>query len=60
MNKFLIAGIATTLMFLTSTHSKAQGIPVYDASGYAQLIAQLDAMADDYANQIDQLEELQL
>jgi hypothetical protein len=45
------------LALFASTPSKAQGIPVYDASGYTQLIAQLDAMADDYANQIDQLEE---
>ena len=57
MNKPLIAIIATALMLITPSSSNAQGIPVYDASGYAQLIAQLDAMADDYANQIDQLEE---
>ncbi|MEM7618696.1 MAG: type IV secretion system protein, partial [Pseudomonadota bacterium] len=35
----------------------AQGIPVYDASSFAQLIAQVDAMADDYQKQIEQLEE---
>lgn len=37
--------------------ASAQGIPVYDASSFAQLIAQVDAMADDYQKQIEQLEE---
>ncbi|MEM7621211.1 MAG: type IV secretion system protein [Pseudomonadota bacterium] len=38
-------------------NASAQGIPVYDASSFAQLIAQVDAMADDYQKQIEQLEE---
>ena len=57
MNKYIIIAILFTLMVFSPYPSKAQGIPVYDASGFTQLIAQLDAMADDYANQIDQLEE---
>lgn len=35
----------------------AQGIPVYDAAGFAQLISQIDAMAEDYQKQLEQLEQ---
>lgn len=57
MNKTFLGIIAFKLLLFTPFQTKAQGIPVYDASGYIQLIAQLDAMADDYANQINQLQE---
>ena len=52
---FALTAMVATL--LTTTQAKAQGMPVYDAAGFIQLMAQLDAMADDYANQIGQLEE---
>ncbi len=45
-----------SLLLLTS-NAKAQGIPVYDAAGFVQLIAQVDQMAQDYAKQIEQLDE---
>tara|TARA_R110001592_G_scaffold31482_2_gene110986 strand:- start:12698 stop:13447 length:750 start_codon:yes stop_codon:yes gene_type:complete len=49
--------LSAAIMFLQSADAKAQGIPVYDASSFAQLIAQVDAMADDYQKQLEQLEE---
>ena len=49
--------LSAAIMFLQNTDAKAQGIPVYDASSFAQLIAQVDAMADDYQKQLEQLEE---
>ena len=35
----------------------AQGIPVYDASSFAQMLTQIDAMAQDYQKQLEQLDE---
>lgn len=42
---------------LLSFPVKAQGIPVYDAAGFAQFLTQLDQMAADYAKQLEQLNE---
>jgi len=49
--------LSAAIIFLQSADAKAQGIPVYDASSFAQLIAQIDAMADDYQKQLEQLDE---
>lgn len=49
--------LLAAIVFSQSTNAKAQGIPVYDASSFAQLIAQIDAMADDYQKQLEQLDE---
>ncbi len=49
--------LTAAIIFLQSADAKAQGIPVYDASSFAQLIAQIDAMADDYQKQLEQLDE---
>ena len=49
--------LSAAIIFLQSADAKAQGIPVYDAAGFAQLIAQIDAMADDYQKQLEQLDE---
>jgi len=49
--------LSAAIMFAHISTAKAQGIPVYDASSFAQLIAQIDAMADDYQKQLEQLEE---
>ncbi len=35
----------------------AQGIPVYDAAGYAQLVTQLNQMSKDYQKQLEHLDE---
>lgn len=37
--------------------ARAQGIPVYDAAGYAQILTQLEQMTQDYQKQIEQLSE---
>lgn len=37
--------------------AEAQGIPVYDAAGFTQVVTQLEQMAKDYQKQIAQLEE---
>ena len=42
---------------LFSTTSRAQGIPVIDATNVAQAIAQLEQMAQDYQMQIQQLDQ---
>jgi type IV secretion system protein VirB5 len=36
---------------------RAQGIPVYDAAGYAQMLSELEQMTQDYQKQIEQLSE---
>jgi len=49
--------LAAAIIFLQSADAKAQGIPVYDNAGFVQLIAQVNAMADDYQKQLEQLDE---
>ncbi|MGH1377103.1 MAG: type IV secretion system protein [Alphaproteobacteria bacterium] len=44
-------------VFLSPLPSKAQGIPVIDTSSIAQTILQLEQMATDYQNQIQQLDQ---
>ena len=39
------------------TSGFASGIPVYDASGFAQMVTQLDQMSKDYQKQLEQLEQ---
>ncbi len=36
---------------------QAQGIPVYDASSFGQLVSQLESMSKDYQKQLEQLDE---
>ena len=38
--------------------AKGQGVPVFDASGFAQLVQQVEQMTRDYQAQIDQLNQL--
>ena len=56
MKKLCSIALLTILGF-TAIEAKAQGIPVYDASSFAQLVTQLDKMAEDYQNQLEQLDE---
>ena len=51
----IIVFILTATIFAHS--ARAQGIPVYDASSFTQMITQLDQMAKDYQKQIEQLDE---
>lgn len=46
-----------TLAIMSANKAYAQGIPVYDASSFAQLITQLDQMSKDYQKQLEQLDE---
>ena len=47
----------TFLSLFLGNKTFAQGIPVYDAAGFAQLITQLDQMSKDYQKQLEQLDE---
>ncbi len=47
----------TFLSMLLGGKAFAQGIPVYDASNFTQLITQLDQMSKDYQKQLEQLDE---
>jgi type IV secretion system protein VirB5 len=49
--------ISITLMIFTASEAIAQGIPVYDASNFAQVVTQLDQMTKDYQKQLEQLNE---
>lgn len=56
--KFIRLTALTIILGLSSfNQAQAQGIPVYDASSFAQMIAQVDAMAEDYQKQLEQLDE---
>lgn len=55
MNRFYLAFVF--IFYFVPTSVNAQGIPVYDATSFAQLVTQLDQMAQDYQNQIEQLDE---
>ncbi len=54
--KKLILTTAIALCFLPS-HSKAQGIPVYDNASVLQAIAQIEQMARDYELQLRQIDQ---
>lgn len=48
---------AFALLFTLPAPAHAQGIPVYDAAGYAQMLSELEKMTQDYQKQIEQLSE---
>ena len=49
--------ILPLIYLLIPTSTFASGIPVYDASGFAQMVTQLDQMSKDYQKQLEQLEQ---
>ena len=51
--------LAVCLAGVAATPALGQGVPVNDSMGIAQLVAQLDQMAQDYQAQLDQIAELQ-
>lgn len=57
MKLFKIATFSILLSISCLGKAQAQGIPVYDASGFTQMMAQIDAMAEDYQKQLEQLDE---
>lgn len=54
--RFFIA-LLTLSAFLHPLPSLAQGIPVYDAAGYGQIVSQLNQMSKDYQKQLEQLDQ---
>ncbi|MDD9900375.1 MAG: hypothetical protein OXT65_05305 [Alphaproteobacteria bacterium] len=56
MKRFLPTVILAMLIF-SSLSAMAQGIPVYDAAGFGQLIAQIEQMSKDYQKQLEQLDQ---
>lgn len=55
--KIKIAILTALLAMSLPTKSKAQGIPVYDASSFVQMVTQLDQMSKDYQKQLEQLDQ---
>ncbi len=55
-NLIRVTALLTTALFFPAS-LQAQGIPVYDAAGYAQLLTQMNQMVQDYQKQIEQLSE---
>jgi type IV secretion system protein VirB5 len=49
--------LTSLLCLFISFPAFASGIPVYDASTFAQMITQLDQMSKDYQKQLEQLEQ---
>lgn len=45
------------ILTIIAVPAQAQGIPVYDASSFTQLVTQLDQMSKDYQKQLEQLEQ---
>lgn len=54
MRRLIFAALLLTLL---PSSAKAQGIPVYDSAGFAQLVTQLDQMSKDYQKQLEQLDQ---
>ncbi|PZQ45460.1 MAG: hypothetical protein DI551_07275 [Micavibrio aeruginosavorus] len=46
-----------TAILVFSPAAYGQGIPVYDASSFSQMVTQLEAMSKDYQKQLEQLNE---
>ena len=58
IRKFRSTVIAAVVVIVGAGASSAQGVPVIDAGSIAQAIAQLNQMQQDYANQLEQLQNL--
>lgn len=57
MRKFRLILVSTIVLGSGFKDVNAQGIPVYDAASFTQMISQIDAMAKDYQKQMEQLDE---
>ncbi len=57
MKRFVFSYLVISLIIYASSSAQAQGIPVYDASSFTQMVTQLDAMSKDYQKQMEQLEQ---
>jgi len=54
MKKFMLISI---MLVLVPAAARAQGMPVYDAASYIQMLSQLEQMAKDYQKQLEQLDQ---
>lgn len=57
MKRFAISYLAISLFIYVPQAAHAQGIPVYDASSFGQMITQIEAMSEDYQKQLEQLDQ---
>lgn len=57
MKRVGISYLIILLFIYISPSAFAQGIPVYDASSFGQMITQLDSMSKDYQKQLEQLDQ---
>ena len=57
MKHIAISYLVISLFIYVSPAAHAQGIPVYDASAFGQMVTQLDSMTKDYAKQLEQLDQ---
>ncbi len=56
--KRLILPYLVILLFISAPYAaQAQGIPVYDASSFTQMVTQIEAMSKDYQKQLEQLDQ---
>ncbi len=57
MKRLVLSYLVISLFLCVPHAARAQGIPVYDASSFTQMVSQLDAMSKDYQKQMEQLEQ---
>ena len=57
MRKFLFTILVMIAFLLVSAAAEAQGIPVYDAASYTQLITEFNQMTQAYQKQLSQLDQ---
>jgi type IV secretion system protein VirB5 len=57
MRKTFRIVLLTSALSLLPLVTLAQGIPVYDASGFGQMVTQLNQMSKDYQKQLEQLDQ---
>ena len=56
MKRITLSYLIILLFIYISPAAHAQGIPVYDASSFTQMVTQLESMSKDYQKQMEQLD----
>lgn len=57
MKRIALSTLVVSLLMCVPSMAQAQGIPVYDASSFAQMVSQMEAMSRDYQKQLEQLDQ---
>jgi type IV secretion system protein VirB5 len=57
MKRIALSYLVISLFICVSPPAQAQGIPVYDASSFGQMVTQIEAMSKDYQKQLEQLDQ---